>query len=183
MSTQATDETLYQKSLKGDMGAFEVLYSRYEEALFWYILRYVRRREDAEELFHEAFLRALKARPGQIQKGTFRAWLYRIARNLCLNWVDAQKRRSRLTERLQVEPREAVEQALELLELREQAAALEQALRGLPPDLAELYHLRVSGLCYEEIANVVEIPLGTVKSRMRKLVQVLNGTLARHGLV
>jgi RNA polymerase sigma-70 factor (ECF subfamily) len=175
-SSMETDEALIHRVRAGDMAAFDRLYERYEVRLFAYVRGLVRDRQDAEEIFHDAFLAALKDATSAFDDGGFRAWLYRVARNLSLNRVRASGRHARRVEQAAVEEN-FVARADEELESRELGAALGVAVERLPPVLGELYHLRSSGLSYEQIAGVVDVPLGTVKSRMHQLVQTLRKEL------
>src|SRR5947209_17991077 len=87
-----TDEALFARARGGDMAAFDRLYGRHERRLFGFILRLLGDRADAEEIFHDVFLSAFKARHVEIQDARFAAWLYRIARNACANKVRSRKR-------------------------------------------------------------------------------------------
>jgi RNA polymerase sigma-70 factor (ECF subfamily) len=168
------DETLYARVRDGDMRAFDVLYARYESRLFGFLLAMLGNRQDAEDVFHEAFLRTLKSRDVTFEAGGFRTWLYRIARNVALNRRRSDKRGARAMDRLpEIAPKVAEPSAHALLEQREMLHALDEALARLPPAMGELYHLRSSGLSYEEMAAVLEVPLGTLKSRMHHMVQRL----------
>jgi RNA polymerase sigma-70 factor, ECF subfamily len=177
-----TDELLLRRVREGDMGAFDRLYERHEVALFGYLRILCGNRHDAEEIFHDAFLAALKSAGTNVEEGAFRAWLYRIARNLASNRRRAEGRHDKhvreagVAMRADQGDREATD-AARALEERELDAALEDAVRRLPPALGELYHLRVNGLSYEQIARVVEAPLGTVKSRMHQMVNLLREEL------
>ena len=92
----ASDETLFDRVREGDTEAFEVLYERYEVRLFAYLRAMVGDRLDAEEVFHDAFLGALKSEiEGALASGGFRALLYRVARNAALNRKRAESRRAR----------------------------------------------------------------------------------------
>jgi RNA polymerase sigma-70 factor (ECF subfamily) len=175
-----TDEALIHRVRAGDMAAFDRLYERYETRLFAYVRGLVRDRRDAEEIFHDAFLAALKDATTEFDDGGFRAWLFRVARNLSLNRVRASGRHARLVvESVGAEGAEAkvAARADDEIEVRELGAALGAAVERLPPPLGELYQLRSNGLSYEQIAGVVDVPLGTVKSRMHQLVQTLRKEL------
>lgn len=167
-----TDEELYLDLMAGDMAAFDELYRRYEGRLFAYVLRLLGDQGEAEELFHEAFMAVLRERRPGRQLVSFRAWIFRVARNLCSNRLRSRRRGARAlqTEARSSEPGVDAEQ---LLGRQETRAALEHAVDRLPGPLAELYRLRASGLSYEEIAETLGVPLGTVKSRMHEMVTCL----------
>jgi RNA polymerase sigma-70 factor (ECF subfamily) len=170
-----TDEALFDRVRRGDMSAFDVLYARYEVRLFAYLRALVGDRRDAEEIFHDAFLAALKEAGATFDEGGFRAWLFRVARNLAFNRVRAAGRRARAHDALP--DADAPEPADGALEKRQLDVALAAAVARLPPPLGELYHLRTSGLSYEEIAGVIDAPLGTIKSRMHQMVHALREEL------
>ena len=171
-----SDEELYARVRRGDLAAFDVLYARYETRLFGFILALIKRRADAEDIFHDAFLRALKSREVVFDRGGFRTWLYRIARNLALNSQRSDQRGARALARLGG-GEEAPPPVDQRLEARELSTALENAVLRLPPSLSEIYHLRSSGLSYDEMAVILEIPLGTLKSRMNQMVTRLREEL------
>ncbi len=170
------DEALYRRIRRGELGAFDVLYARYEKRLFGFLLGLLRDRAEAEDLFHEAFLSALEASEAELAgEGAFCAWLFRIARNRALNRIRSRERGQRAVASLpEAEPITRVD---DVLGERQMLAALDEAVARLPPTLSELYHLRSSGLRYEEIATVLETPLGTIKSRMHMLVAQLREEL------
>ena len=175
------DETLYARAKEGDMRSFDALYARYEACLFGFIVSQVRHRADAEDVFHEAFVNALKAPVVRFSgSGGFRAWIYRIARNLVINRARSSQRGARaLAEvaRLRSQGEGAPPASDDALADAEMRAALELAVAKLPPALSEVFHLRVSGLRYEEIADVLECPVGTIKSRMNQMVKELREEL------
>jgi len=172
------DEVLFARMRGGDMAAFDRLYERYEVRLFAYLRAMLGNRSDAEEIFHDAFMATLKGAPPDLADGGFKAWLYRIARNAALNHRRATERREKnVAAAARGADANPEEDAGHALEARELDAALENALRRLPPALGELYHLRVSGLSYEQIAGVVDVPVGTVKSRMHQMVHALREEL------
>jgi RNA polymerase sigma-70 factor (ECF subfamily) len=176
--TPESDEALYHRLRReGDLRAFDELYQRYERRLFGFLLGFLSERADAEEVFHDAFLQVLASREVSFAAGSFAAWLYKIARNLALNRVRSGKRAAQATAALPAgEPVATVE---EQLDARAQRQALAQALGELPPVLAEVYQLRVGGMSYEEIAFALEVPLGTVKSRMHELSDRLKSGVSR----
>jgi RNA polymerase sigma-70 factor, ECF subfamily len=173
-----SDEALFLRVREGDMHAFDRLYERYEVRLFAYLRALLGDRRDAEEIFHDAFLNALRSANATFDDAGFRPWLYRIARNLALNKKRAEGRRERLHEAAGQSPAASSPGADAQLETCELEAALDAAVERLPPVLGELYHLRNSGLSYEQIASVVDAPLGTVKSRMHQMVHTLREELS-----
>ncbi|MGI5863694.1 MAG: RNA polymerase sigma factor [Myxococcales bacterium] len=163
-----SDEALYERMVAGELGAFDLLYERYERPLFGFVLKHLSDRAEAEDVLHEAFLGLLRAR--RIEGASFRAWLFQVARNLCLNRFRTRTRASRALSVVARDGDETVEAPQQQLERHQAVVALQDAVERLPETLAELYHLRVAGLSYEEMASVVRAPLGTVKSRMHELV-------------
>ena len=163
------DEVLFARIVRGEVAAFDALYERYESRLFGFLVARVGNRADAEELFHEAFMRTLKSGARLDRDGAFRTYLFRTARNLALNLKRSERRGARAMERMAEE--DAVSStAHERLADEQLKRALDAAVAKLPSTLSELFHLRCSGLSYEEMASVLEVPLGTVKSRMNQMV-------------
>lgn len=177
-----TDEALFEKLLAGDLSAFDALYARHERHLFGFVLKHLSDPAEAEDVFNEAFLAVLKeGRAGRqaARFGSFRAWLFQVARNLCLNRLRSRKRAERAIETEGRTPIAPVEHAESALEKREAAEALRRAVERLPAPFGELYALRASGMSYEELAGFLEIPLGTVKSRMHEMVKRLREEMLR----
>jgi len=173
-----SDAELYERVRRGDMAAFDALYQRHEAPLFGFLLHLLRNRADAEEVFHEAFIAALERGPSREPAiddgpggGGFRAWLFRVGRNRALNRLRKAERGARAAAALPgAHDPEPAPSADESIAERELALALADAVTRLPPGLSEVYHLRTSGLSYEEMASVLEIPLGTLKTRMHQMV-------------
>ena len=126
----------------------------------------------AEDVLHETLMTVLRA-PADFSRGTFKAWGHQVARNACLNRLRARRRGEAARGRFEAAPVEPPLTAAEALEAGETAHALARAVAALPRPLGELYRLRASGLSYEELATVLELPLGTVKSRMHDMVKQL----------
>ena len=167
-----SDEVLYQKLVGGDVAAYEQLYRRYEGPLFGFILRQLGDRSEAEDVFHDAFMAVLRERRPQREIESFRGWIFQVARNLCLNRVRSRKRAARAVETEARSP-DSGRHPESILASHEAPAALQRAVVKLPEPLAQLYELRASGLSYDEIAQVLAVPLGTVKSRMHEMVSRL----------
>jgi RNA polymerase sigma-70 factor (ECF subfamily) len=174
------DEVLYARLLRGDLGAFDVLYDRHERPLFGFILRHLGDRQEAEDALHDVFLTLLRDRHAERKLASVRAWLFEVARNQCLNTLRGRRRATHALERITSEPQltAAPQQPEHLLEDREATEALREAVGRLPEPLARLYELRTHGLSYEELASALSLPLGTVKSRMHEMVARLREEMA-----
>jgi RNA polymerase sigma-70 factor (ECF subfamily) len=165
-----SDEALYQRLLQGDLGAFDALYERYERHLFGFILRQVADHQEAEDVLHDTFLAVLRERETGRAMCCFRAWLFQVARNLCLNRLRSRQRAARAMEAVALAPAASVRHPERALQERQASEALRLGVARLPGPLAELFDLRAGGLSYEEMARVLEVPLGTIKSRMHEMV-------------
>jgi RNA polymerase sigma factor (sigma-70 family) len=157
----------------GDLRAFDALYARYEAPLLGFIracLYASAYAAEAEDVFHEAFMAVLRNEKAELAQ--FRAWLYTTARNLCLNRLRSQRRGAAAKRELQLVREDAIDPETQLVE-RATRAALAGAVAKLPKETLELFHMRAAGMSYEEIAGVLAIPLGTVKSRMHELIHHL----------
>jgi RNA polymerase sigma-70 factor (ECF subfamily) len=172
-----TDEELYAMVRIGNVRAFDQLYARYERRLFGFVLRLLNDRALAEEVFHDVLLSMLHGEEASFQEARFRAWLFRVARNACANRMRSKSRGEGALSRVTLNEEAAASPEQRLVE-EERAFALASAVRKLPEALKDVFHLRTSGLSYGEIADVLEVPLGTVKSRMNALVQQLQGEVS-----
>lgn len=171
-----SDEHLFERARRGDLAAFDRLYLRHERRLFGFVLRLLGDRADAEEVFHDVFVSAFKSPPARLDEGGFTAWLYRVARNACANRVRGRRRGALALQRFGAEA-PPVPSAEDLLREEQRTLAVASAVERLPQALASVFHLRTSGLSYEDIAASLGIPVGTVKSRMNALVRYLRGEL------
>jgi RNA polymerase sigma-70 factor (ECF subfamily) len=171
-----SDEALYSRVKRGDMQAFDELYARYASRLFGFLRPQLPTLADAEDVFHESLLATLENAEVAFDRGSFRTWLYRVARNRVLNRLRSQGRGETALSRLAPleEPPAGPDARLHRDEL---LRALDGAVARLPSPLSEVYHLRSSGLSYDEMAMVLGIPLGTLKSRMNQMVTLLRQEL------
>jgi RNA polymerase sigma-70 factor (ECF subfamily) len=168
-----SDEALFRQLLAGDMRAFDALCERYERHLFAFVCQQLGDTAEAEDVLQEVFLAVLRQRHGGTRARSVRAWLFQVARHLCLNRARTERRGARAKEEaapsLQSEPTPPEE----ALDRHQRLAGLEKAVGRLPEPMGALYRLRASGLSYEEVAAVLGVPLGTVKSRMHELLSRL----------
>lgn len=171
-----SDEALFERLVAGDLSAFDRLYGRYERPLFGFIRLRVGDSE-AEDVFHEAFMAVLRERERRSEVRSFRAWLYQVASNLCRNRARTAKRAAASATRTELaEPPVGADAELDAHQRTER---LRLAVDRLPQPLAEVYRLRGAGLSYEELATALDVPLGTVKSRMHEMVKWLREEIAR----
>ena len=182
----STDEELVARSIGGDADSFNELVLRWERPIYALAYRTIGREEDARDVCQETFLRAFRALPGFRRQAKFSSWLYRIALNLCRDWV----RRERRTPVVQspddvdlielaaaAEPSESVE---DLVARRDQVRAVEQAMARLTDDQRTTIVLKeYHGLTFQEIADLVGCPLSTVKTRLYQGLTVLRRELAK----
>lgn len=161
-----TDEQLYAEMQRGRRAAFDELYARYELKLFGFIRAYLKNEQDAEEIFHDA-MRALIDAKALSQKVA--PWLFTVARNACLNRLRAQRATVRVSEELA----DGTAAAVDTLILKRRHVALCSAVDELPTKLNEVYKMRTAGASYEDMAQRLGVPLGTIKSRVNALVRRL----------
>jgi len=183
--SDSSDEELIQLVQQGRTSAFEVLVKRYEMALFNYIGRMVGSAGDAEDLFQETFLRVYTHLDSFRVTARFRPWVYKIATNLCRDHLKYRRRHPQVSLDAAVGSEDGSEIPLnrmeapiadpgELASATETAEILEAAIEKLSPKHRSVFLLaRYEGMPYEEIARMLGIPVGTVKSRMNKAVQFL----------
>lgn len=177
-----SDEALYRDVRKGSAAAFEILYAKYEGPLFTFLLRRLGNRQEAEDVFHETMISIYRGPEALEGKGSFAAWLYKVALNLSLNRARSKKREKAAlakvfpfeTERLTTEGSEAA-----VLERESEGQALAQEARvkdsakDLSPPLRQVFELRSEGKSYEEMSEIVGVPVGTIKSRINKMMSEL----------
>lgn len=173
MSGITSDEILYEQLVKGDLKALDVLYGRYQRHLFGFILGQLGDRQEAEDVLHDAFLAVLRERCSRRTPACFRAWIYQVARNLCLNRARSRHRATRAIDAVAHVALFSPDGPEGALLSAQSSEALRRAVARLPSPLAELFQLRAGGLTYEELAQVLDIPVGTVKSRMHELMNRL----------
>ena len=178
----AGDEAALLARLKaGDAKAFEVLVVIYQHRVFSVALRMLGSRAEAEDIAQETFLRAHRAIGefrGEARLGT---WLYAIASRLCLNRLaSAPRRLERADDAALLRLPTPVPDAAGALERSELEAALRQAIAELPEERRIVVVLRdLEGLAYEEIAEILGLELGTVRSRLHRARNDLKAKLER----
>ena len=170
------DADLLERFVRGDQEAFESLFRQFEHDVYGWIVRIVRDASRAEDALVEAFWRAYRGRARFDSTRSFGAWMRRIATNAALDQLRVARRDAL---RLRVDtPRSAPAPASD--SLRE---SIEIAFRRLPPKLQIVAVLAlIEEQSYAEIANALELPIGTVKSRVFRATRALREELARGGI-
>ena len=184
-----TDEELVARSIRGDADSFNELILRWERPIYALAYRTIGREEDARDVCQETFLRAFRALPGFRGQAKFSSWLYRIALNLCRDWVRRERRAPVVqpppdTDLMELaaatEPSESIE---ELVARKDLAQAVERAMAVLPEEQRTAIVLKeYHGLTFQEIADLLDCPLSTVKTRLYQGLTVLRRQLAGAGL-
>jgi RNA polymerase sigma-70 factor (ECF subfamily) len=169
-----TDEQLVAKVQKGDRHSFDLLVLKYQHKVMSLVRRFVKDQSEAEDVAQEAFIKAYRAINSFRGDSAFYTWLYRIAVNTAKNALDARKRRPGSD--LDIDDAEdfAFSDSLRIDENPESLLAsedmhriIEETLAGLPEDLRRALMLReFDGLSYEDIASMMDCPIGTVRSRI-----------------
>ena len=179
-----TDEELVARSRTGDAESFNELISRWERPIYALAYRVIGREEDARDVTQETFLRAFRGLAAFKGQAKFSSWLYRIALNLCRDWIRRKKRSpmATLPEDIELEdlasdtgPTETVE---DLVSRRELSELVEAAMARLPEEqrtaiILKEYH----GMTFQEIADLQGCPLSTVKTRLYQGLSVLRREL------
>jgi len=183
----ASDLALIKRVQQGDKSAFDLLVIKYQHKILKLIMRYVRDSSEAMDVAQEAFLKAYRAAPSFRGDSAFYTWLYRIAINTAKNYLVAMGRRAPTSTGFDHEEAENFEDAEQLrdaatpedeLHGKQIAATVNRAMDALPEDLRTAITLReIEGLSYEEIANVMNCPIGTVRSRIFRAREAIAGEL------
>lgn len=169
------DRLLVEKVQKGDKRAFDLLVIKYQHRVLAVVNRFVRDNAEAQDVAQDAFIKAYRALPNFRGDSAFYTWIYRIAINTAKNYLVARNRRPPLSD-VEMEDAEffAGNDAMHEMNtpehnfLRDELHhEIELAFQDLPPDLRTAITLReMDGLSYEEIAEVMNCPVGTVRSRI-----------------
>ena len=186
MGEQDSDQWLVERVQRGGKGAFDLLVRKYQHKVIGVISRYVQDWSECQDVAQEAFLRAYRAIGAFRGDSQFYTWVYKIAINTAKNWLVSQGRRPPTDD-------VAIEDAVQLdggIRLRESATPERELLRQeieqtvfatveqLPEELRTAITLReVDGLSYEEIAEAMQCPIGTVRSRIFRAREAIDGKL------
>jgi len=188
--TTADDATLVADALAGSQDACQDLLERYQRPVFGLVLRLVRDRGLAEDLAQEAFLKAFRALSAFQSERKFSSWLFKIAHNTAIDHLrrrrlvtvpleTPEREGSDLLDSLAGPERESPESSVRRGDL---AAALEEAVQRLRPEYRTVMELRFrEGLSYEEIAEITDLPMGTVKTHIHRARKAMAASLETLG--
>jgi RNA polymerase sigma-70 factor, ECF subfamily len=176
MSERDIDQQLVERVQRGDKQAFGLLVEKYQRKLARLISRLVRDPGEVEDVTQEAFIKAYRALPSFRGDSAFYTWLYRIGINTAKNYLVAMGRRAPTSTDVEAEEAEGYEGGELLREIstpesllltKEIAGTVNQAIEALPEELRSAIQLReLEGMSYEEIAKLMDCPVGTVRSRI-----------------
>jgi len=188
--TREQEAMIVRKVLQGDVNAFEKLVTEYEKSVYAITLRMTNNAEDAADMTQETFIKAYNSLQAFRGDSKFSVWLFRIATNVCLDFLRSRNRKQTVS--LSVEDDEGEEAQLDiadesqspelLLERGLTRDAVRRGLDTLPPDYRQILLLReIQGLSYEEIAEALRLEVGTVKSRIFRARKKLCNFLIQDG--
>jgi RNA polymerase sigma-70 factor (ECF subfamily) len=176
MGEREVDQQLVARAQQGDKSAFELLVAKYQRRLIRLLSRFIRDPAEVEDVAQEAFIKAYRALPSFRGDSAFYTWLYRIGINTAKNYLVASGRRAPTvtdTESLDGEGSEERGQVPDFntpeseLMSRQIVDTVSLAVEALPEELRTAITLReIEGLSYEEIASMMNCPIGTVRSRI-----------------
>ncbi len=185
----STDEELVALSVGGDLDSFNQLVLRWERPIYALAYRVLGREEDARDIAQETFLRAFRALKGFKGQAKFSSWLYRIALNLCRDWIRRERRTpvAQAPEGIdlielagEATPAESME---EMVARHEVGRAVARAMTLLPEEQRTAIVLKeYHGLTFQEIAELLDCPLSTVKTRLYQGLSVLRRQLQEAGV-
>ena len=187
MGERLIDQELVARVQKGDKKAFDLLVLKYQQKITNLISRYIRDSHEVQDVTQEAFIKAYRAIPKFRGDSAFYTWLYRIAINTAKNYLVAQGRRPP-TDDVDAESAEQMDVGIRLKETgtpenhvltEEISQTVQKAIDELPEDLRTAIILReLEGMSYEEIANAMSCPVGTVRSRIFRAREAIDKQLS-----
>ena len=185
-----TEQELIRRAKQGDHSAFEQLLRNNQDRVFSLAFRMVNNREDAADLAQEAFLKAWQGLRTFQGESAFSTWVYRLTTNVCIDFLRKQKRRQDIEpvvslDDLEVswaQPADHSQDPQRRLEREEMSRAVARGLEQLPDHQRQVLVMReLSGLSYQEIAEKLDLDLGTVKSRIARARLALRKILLTEG--
>jgi len=185
----STDEELVARSVGGDLDSFNQLVRRWERPIYALAYRVIGREEEARDVCQEAFLRAFRSLGGFKGHAKFSSWLYRITLNLCRDWIRRERRAPfvptpegvDLVELAGEQGAESIEDVVTRNDLGRRVA---RAMKKLPEEQRTAIILKeYQGLTFQEIADLLNCPVSTIKTRLYQGLHVLRRELERDGVL
>ena len=173
---------------KGDKKAYNTLVLKYQDRLVYSVYKFLKDFELAQDIAQEAFIKAYKNIEKFRGDSQFYTWIYRIAINTAKNVVSTKARKSEIydndaTDQLLSESATTSENPENILQAEQLRSEINKALQNLPEDIRVTLSLReFDGLSYEEIAKVLDCPIGTVRSRIHKGREMLDQTFSKYDM-
>lgn len=187
MSEREVDRLLVERAQRGDKQAFGLLVEKYQRKLGRLLSRFIRDPSEVEDVTQEAFIKAYRALPAFRNESAFYTWLYRIGINTAKNHLASLGRRAPTSTELDVEEAENREEGALLQDLntpeslllsKEIAQTVNATMAGLPEELRTAIQLReMEGMSYEDIARIMDCPIGTVRSRIFRAREAISEQL------
>jgi RNA polymerase sigma-70 factor (ECF subfamily) len=176
MSDREIDRQLVQRAQRGDKRAFELLVEKYQRKLARLLSRFIRDPAEVEDVTQEAFIKAYRALPAFRGDSAFYTWLYRIGINTAKNYLMAMGRRAPTSTEVEAEEAEGFDEGEQLRDINtpeslllsnEIAETVNSTIEKLPEELRKAIQMReIEGMSYEDIAQAMNCPIGTVRSRI-----------------
>ena len=183
-----SEKSLINLVKKGDKKAYEVLVLQYQDRLVFSVYKFLKDYELAQDIAQEAFVKAFKNIEKFRGDSSFYTWIYRIAINTAKNFLSSKSRKSEIydDEIMELKLSESAvtsENPENILEAEELRSLMMDAIQGLPDDIRTTLSLReFDGLSYEDIAEVQNCPIGTVRSRIHKGREILDKTFSKYNM-
>ncbi len=176
---------LIRRIQEGDTGLFDYLVTQYQQRIYYTVIRIVVNHDDANDVVQEAFVKAYKNLDSFKEGFRFYTWLYRIAINTALNFIQHKKQRGESLEAMKDEHRFDPKEKRDIEEdyvHSELKGNVREALESIPPDMRSVFALRVfEDMSYKEIADTMDISIGTVMSRLSRARTMLKSVLQKSG--
>jgi RNA polymerase sigma-70 factor (ECF subfamily) len=176
MSDREIDRQLVERAQRGDKQAFSLLVEKYQRKLARLLSRFIRDPAEVEDVTQEAFIKAYRALPAFRGDSAFYTWLYRIGINTAKNYLMALGRRAPTSTEIEAEEAEGFEEGEQLRDINtpeslllsnEIAETVNATIEKLPEELRRAIQMReIEGMSYEDIAQAMDCPIGTVRSRI-----------------
>jgi RNA polymerase sigma-70 factor (ECF subfamily) len=178
---------LIRRIQEGDTGLFDYLVTQYQQRIYYTVIRIVVNHDDANDVVQEAFVKAYKNLDSFKEGFRFYTWLYRIAINSALNFIQHKKQRGESLESMKDEHRFDPKEKKDLEEEyvhTELQGNVREALENIPEDMRTVFILRVfEDMSYKEIAETMDISIGTVMSRLSRARTMLKSVLQKSGFL